>query len=419
MDKFLIKGGKKLSGAVTIHGVKNAILPMICGAMLAEEGVTVLKNVPLFNDLDILCRLVNSYGIETHYNAEKRSLRISARTIRDSETPYDLVKMMRASFLISGALLGRQRHFVIPLPGGCAIGARPINYHLNGFMRLGAQITESGGLIHAKAKKLKGAVICLDYPSHTATENLLMASVRAEGETVIQNAACEPEITDFINLLNKMGARIKGASSPTLIVEGVNSLRGVEYKVKPDRIVAGTLMAAAAITGSEVILYNVIMEDIRMAVSKFQDMGASITTTEGGIKFSSPDHLTAVDILTQPYPGFPTDLQPPFMAALSVARGVSSIRETVFENRFIHALELNRMGANIRITGDSAVVVGVPDLAGAPVMASDLRGGAALVVAGLRAEGETVVDRVYHIDRGYDHLEAMLSSLGADIKRVR
>ncbi len=418
MDKFRIKGGKKLSGTTDIHGVKNAILPMICGAMLAEKGTTILRNVPWFMDLDILCRIIEGFGVETQYYSEEKKLEICAEKIHDFEASYDLVKKMRASFLVSGALLGRMHHFIMPLPGGCAIGARPVNYHLDGFKKLGVRIRESEGRIQAEADRLTGAVICLDYPSHTATENLLMASVLAEGETVIENAACEPEVTDFVNFLGKMGARIKGSGSPTLIIQGVDSLTAGDHTAKPDRLVTGTLMAAAAVTGSEIELHGVVVENMRIAINKMEDMGVEITPVKQGIRVAAPERLNAVDIKTMPYPGFPTDLQPPFMAAMSVAKGVSFIRETVFENRFIHALELNRMGANIQVAGDSAVVVGVDKLMGAPVMASDLRGGVALVVAGLCAEGETMIDRVYHIDRGYERLDRILASLGADIERV-
>jgi len=325
---------------------------------------------------------------------------------------------MRASFLLSGALLGRFGEFRISMPGGCAIGARPVNFHLAGFRKMGAAVMESEGLLGAKADRLSGAVVCLDYPSHTGTENLMMAAVMADGLSIIENAACEPEIKDFGNFLNAMGARVSGQGTPTIYIEGVKKLRAVRYRPMPDRIVAGTFMCAAAITGGEVELRGIEIADVRMAMEKLRDMGAEFETASGGaIKVRGPERLKAVDIITMPHPGFPTDLQPPFMACLSNAEGVSLIRETVFENRFIHAAELNRMGACIRVAGEKAVVVGVPKLVGAPVMASDLRAGAALVLAGLAARDVTVLDRVYHIDRGYENLEEKLRSLGANITR--
>jgi UDP-N-acetylglucosamine 1-carboxyvinyltransferase len=304
------------------------------------------------------------------------------------------------------------------MPGGCAIGARPVNFHLAGFRKMGAVVTETEGLLSAKAPRLTGTVMCLDYPSHTGTENLMMAATLAEGETIIENAACEPEIRDFGEFLNAMGARISGHGTPTILIEGAKTLRAVAYTPIPDRIVAGTFMCAAAITGGEIELAGIEASHVRMTMEKLRDMGAGFDTLpDGNLRVRGPDRLSAVDITTMPHPGFPTDLQPPFMACLAVADGVSLIRETVFENRFIHAAELNRMGACIRVAGDKAVVVGVPRLVGAPVMASDLRAGAALVLAGLAARDTTTLDRVYHIDRGYERLEEKLAALGARITR--
>lgn len=418
MDQFIIEGGKPLRGSVHIEGVKNAVLPMMCAALMAEEGITVLENVPHLHDIKVLQRLIAELGGSTSYDSEDRSLTIDARNAHNGIAPYDLVKQMRASFLLSGALLGRFGEFRISMPGGCAIGARPVNFHLEGFRKMGAAVMESEGLLGARAEHLVGAVICLDYPSHTGTENLMMAAAMADGLSIIENAACEPEIKDFGNFLNAMGARISGHGTPTILIEGVSKLRAVRYRPIADRIVAGTFMCAAALTGGEIELEGIEIADIRMAMEKLRDMGAEFETTErGSIITRGPERLRAVDIITMPHPGFPTDLQPPFMACLAMADGVSLVRETVFENRFIHAAELNRMGACIRVAGEKAVVVGVPRLVGAPVMASDLRAGAALVLAALAARDTTVVDRVYHIDRGYENLEEKLRSLGASIIR--
>jgi len=418
MDKVIIKGGRQLKGKVAINGVKNVILPMMCAAVMADEGVTVINNVPDLQDIKVLQKLISELGAELSYDPEKRTMTINAAKVGKTVAPYELVKQMRASFLLAGALLGRFGEFNISLPGGCAIGARPINFHLTGFKKLNAHVVEEGGLLSARAKKLTGASVCLDYPSHSGTENLMMAAVMAEGQTIIDNAACEPEIRDFGDFLNAMGAKITGHGSPTIIIEGVKKLHAVSYTPIPDRIVAGTFMCAAAITSGEIEIQNVEITTLRIVMEKLADMGVIFELLpDGNILVKGPKRLSAVDIITMPYPGFPTDLQPQFMACFSVADNVSLIRETVFENRFIHAAELNRMGANIRVEGDKAIVVGVPNLTGAPVMASDLRAGAALVLAGLSAKGTTTVERVYHIDRGYEKFEKKLQALGADITR--
>ncbi len=418
MDRFVIEGGRPLRGKVHIEGVKNAVLPMMCAALMAEEGKTVLHNVPYLHDIRVLEKLIAGFGGETGYDPDTRIMTIDASNARNGIAPYELVKQMRASFLLSGALLGRFGEFRISLPGGCAIGARPVNFHLEGFRKMGARVSEEEGLLCARTPRLRGVVICLDYPSHTGTENLMMAAALADGVTIIENAACEPEILDFGNFLNAMGARITGHGNPTIAIEGVKSLHAVEWTPIPDRIVTGTFMCAAAITGGEVEIDGIEISHIRMAIEKLRDMGASVTEKgKGTIVVTGPERLRAVDITTMPHPGFPTDLQPPFMTCLAMAEGVSLIRETVFENRFIHAAELNRMGACIRVAGDKAVVVGVPRFVGAPVMSSDLRAGAALVLAGLAARDTTTLDRVYHIDRGYEHLESKLTALGARITR--
>lgn len=418
MDRFIIEGGRPLKGKIAIEGVKNVILPMMCASLMADNGFTVINNVPYLHDIRILERLIGELGAVSTYDQSGRSISIDASKVNKTVAPYELVKQMRASFLLSGALLGRFGEFHISLPGGCAIGARPVNFHLGGFKKMGAKVTEKEGLLSATAKKLTGATVCLDYPSHTGTENLMMAAVLAEGKTIIENAACEPEIRDFGDFLNAMGAEVSGHGTPTINIDGVDKLHAVNYTPITDRIVAGTFMCAAAITAGEVELEGVQQDDLRIVMNKLRDMGVMFEYNPGGsIIVKGPDKLAAVDITTMPHPGFPTDLQPPFMACLSVADGVSFVWETVFENRFIHAAELNRMGANIRVAGDKAVIVGVPNLVGAPVMASDIRAGAALVLAALSAKGTTIVDRVYHIDRGYKNLETKLASLGAEIKR--
>lgn len=418
MDRFSIEGGRPLHGTVAIDGVKNAILPMMCAALMAEEGMTVLENIPSLRDISFMQRLIEELGGESIYDPEKRTMTISASKVDKTVASYDLVKQMRASFLLAGALIGRFGEFHVSLPGGCAIGARPVNFHLNGFIKLGAEVFEQSGLLGAKAKKLTGTTLCLDYPSHTGTENLMMAASLAEGTSIIENAACEPEVRDFGNFLNAMGANITGHGTSSITIAGVEKLHAVTHTPIPDRLVAGTFMCAAAITRGEIDLGNVIEDDLRIVMEKLTNMGVEFSRLpDGHLMVKGPKRLRPVDITTIPHPGFPTDLQPMFMACLSIADGVSLIRETVFENRFIHAAELNRMGAYIKVTGDKAVVVGVPSLTGAPVMASDLRAGAALVLAALAAKGTTTIDRVYHIDRGYENFEIQLRNLGADITR--
>ena len=418
MDRFTIEGGAQLKGAVRVEGVKNVILPMMCAALMCETGTTELKNVPNLKDIIILRKLIDVLGAKSTYDVENGIVTIDATKVDKTTAPYELVKQMRASFLLAGALLGRFGEFNISMPGGCAIGARPVNFHLDGFKKLNATVFEEGGLLGARADKLIGTTISLDYPSHTGTENLMMAAAMAEGETIIENAACEPEILDFGNFFNAMGAKITGHGTPTIIIEGVRSLSAVTYTPIPDRIVAGTFMCAAAITAGEIEIENVESTHLRIVMEKLGEMGVVFQTRPGGnILVKGPKRLRSINITTTPYPGFPTDLQPLIMACMSLAKGVSLIRETVFENRFIHAAELNRMGACIQVAGDKAVVAGVKNLTGAPVMASDLRAGASLVLAGLAAIGTTTVDRVYHVDRGYENFESRLTALGADIKR--
>ncbi len=418
MDRFVIEGGKPLKGEVEIPGVKNVILPMMCAAVMAPRGTTTLHDVPDLKDIRVLRTLLGELGAEAAYDPGTRVLTIDAENVNKTTAPYELVKQMRASFMLSGALLGRFGEFSISMPGGCAIGSRPVNFHLTGFKKLGARVDEKEGLLSATCTRMTGATLCLDYPSHTGTENLMMAAALAEGTTVIENAACEPEIADFGDFLNAMGARVSGHGTPTIAIEGVRELHAVEYTPIPDRIVTGTFLCAAAITAGEITVRNTREDHLRMVISKLREMGTVIRRTGDGVLTArGPRRLTAVDITTMPHPGFPTDLQAPISSCLAVSEGVSFVWETVFENRFTHALELNRMGANIRVAGDKAVIVGVPSLIGAPVMASDIRAGAGLVIAALAARGTTTIDRVYHIDRGYERMEDKLAALGASIRR--
>lgn len=427
MDRFIIEGGRPLKGRIAVDSVKNAVLPMMCAALMADSGRTVLRNVPYLKDIQVLEKLIGELGATAVYDPADRTMTIEARSVTSTTAPYELVKQMRASFLLSGALLGRFGEFHISLPGGCAIGDRPVNFHLNGFLKFGAKVSEKEGLLGARTQHLTGATVCLDYPSHTGTENIMMAAALAQGRTVIENAACEPEIRDFGDFLNAMGAQVGGHGTPTITIDGVERLTAVDYTPIPDRIVAGTFMCAAAITCGEIEIAGARTGDLRLVMEKLGDMGVmfderpndapEVSTRSGAVLVKGPRRLRSVDITTMPHPGFPTDLQPPIMACLAVADGVSIVRETVFESRFIHAAELNRMGANIRVAGDKAVVIGMPNFIGAPVMASDLRAGAALVLAALSAKGTTMIDRVYHIDRGYEKLEAKLAALGASIQR--
>jgi UDP-N-acetylglucosamine 1-carboxyvinyltransferase len=418
MDRFVIDGGTPLNGTVDTPGVKNVILPMICAALMADRGTTIIHRVPDLQDIRVLRMLLEELGAVTSFDPETRALSINAENITKTVAPYELVKQMRASFLLSGALLGRFGEFHISHPGGCAIGARPVNFHLVGFKKLGARVVEQEGLLSATVEHLTGATVCLDYPSHTGTENLMMVGALAEGTTIIENAACEPEIVDFGDFLNAMGAKVTGHGTPTIAVEGVDRLDAVDYTPITDRIVAGTMLCAAAVTAGELTIRDAREDHLRMVISKLRDMGAIIERGNGGdIVVKGPERLSAVDITSMPHPGFPTDLQPPITACLAVADGVSFVWETVFENRFTHAAELVRMGANIRVAGDKAVIVGTPSLIGAPIMASDIRAGAALVLAGLAAHGTTIVDRVYHIDRGYEHIENTFTALGGTIRR--
>ena len=416
-EKLIIFGGNRLQGTVKIDGAKNSALSIMAATLLTKE-VCILRNVPRLTDVDIMAKVIRKLGVNVEWK-EDNTLYIDSDDFNNCEAPYELVKMMRGSILVMGPLLARLKRAKISLPGGCAIGARPVDYHLKGFEALGAQVEMEKGYIEAKVNKLKGDDIYLDFPSLGATENIMMAASLAEGLTTIENAAKDPEVVELGHFLNKMGAKVEGLGTDLIKIDGVKKLHGVDYTIIPDRIEAGTYMVAAAITGGDVLIENVDPLLLKPLVVKLEETGVQIELEKNLIKVTGPDRVKAVDIKTLPFPGFPTDMQPQFMALSCVAKGTSVITETVFEKRFVHIGDLKRMGADIKVEGHSAIIKGVKKLSAAPVMASDLRGGAALILAGLVAEGTTELSRIYHLDRGYIKLEEKLTSLGADIKRVK
>ena len=417
MDKFLIRGGNVLNGTVKISGAKNAALPLLAAMILAETPIT-LTNVPNLKDVNTLVKLIAGLGITMTYEGD--TVVADTSTLDNYFAPYELVKTMRASILVLGPLLARYGEAKVSLPGGCAIGSRPVDQHLKALEALGAQIEVEAGYVLAKVDgRLKGGEVVFDMVTVGGTENILMAAVLAEGTTTIRNAAREPEITDLANLLNKMGAKISGIDTDTLIVEGVESLQGCEYAVVADRIETGSYLAAAAITGGKIKTTHTDPNLMEAVLEKFEEMGAEVTRGEDWIELDMQGKRPkAVSFRTLPHPEFPTDMQAQIMAVNVLGRGFATISETIFENRFMHVPELCRMGANIQVEGNDATVTGVEKLQGAPVMATDLRASFSLVIAALAAEGETVVDRIYHIDRGYEDVEAKLQSLGADIQRI-
>lgn len=417
MEKLVIHGGKPLEGTVRVSGAKNAVLPIIVASMLGTTQST-LTEIPKLADVHTVCDVIASLGVHIEH-PERDTLVIDAHELTSTTAPYDLVRRMRASFLVMGPLLARKGRAQISLPGGCSIGARPIDLHLKAFEAMGAVINLENGDIEATAPNgLKGAQIYLDFPSVGATENILMAASMAEGKTVLENAAEEPEIVDLATYLNSMGANIRGAGTNVIRIEGVKELHGANHAVIPDRIEAGTFMVGAAMTQGNVFVENAISEHLKPLISKLKEVGAEVQEEIDGIRVIGHSPLRPADIKTLPYPGFPTDMQAQFMALTTICQGTSVVTETVFENRFMHVDEFKRMGAKIRIEGRSAIVEGVPRLKGASVNATDLRAGAALVLAGLVADGETEVGYLYHIDRGYDNLVLKLQRLGADIVRV-
>lgn len=418
MDKIVITGGQPLDGKISISGGKNAALPLICSAILTADDVVFENSPNALADMESLKHLLEHLGCTVEYKGS--TARINASGIHHQTAPYDIVRKMRASILVLGPLLARFGQAVVSYPGGCAIGARPIDVTLSGLEALGVEITLDTGYIHAKVKgdRLKGTHYTLSVPSWTGTENLIMAAVFAEGTTVFENVAREPEVVDLCKCLNSMGAKIEGAGTSTITIHGVDRLHGTTHSVMTDRLEAGTYAVAAAITGGRIHLDNTTHEVLYAFTETLQRSGTKVTPVSNGMIIEGGYDINPVDIITEPYPGFATDLQAQMMALMTLAKGTSLIKETIFENRFMHVPELNRMGANIAIQGNIAVVRGVPKLQGAPVMATDLRASVSMVLAGLAAEGETVISRIYHLDRGYEHLDVKLKSCGAHIKRV-
>jgi UDP-N-acetylglucosamine 1-carboxyvinyltransferase len=426
MDKLLIRGGRQLNGEVLISGAKNAALPEMCATLLTNELVH-LRNVPRLQDVATMRRLLDNMGVKTETQGERGGITFHATNSIKPEAPYDLVKTMRASVLALGPLLARFGHATVSLPGGCAIGSRPVDQHLKGLTAMGAEITVEHGYMIAKLPKgrtrLRGARIATDMVTVTGTENFLMAAALAEGETILENAAREPEIADLAEMLIKMGAKIEGYGTSRIRIQGVEQLHGCTHQVVADRIETGTFLCAVAATGGEVLLKHGRADHLDAVIDKLRDAGVTVTAVEDGIRVQAQgpayQHIKAQNFRTTEYPGFPTDMQAQFMALNCIAQGSSKVTETIFENRFMHVNELVRLGAHIQIDGKVSVIEGVPKLSGATVMATDLRASASLVIAGLVADGETTVDRIYHLDRGYDQMEAKLRGIGADIERTK
>ncbi|WP_295002661.1 UDP-N-acetylglucosamine 1-carboxyvinyltransferase [uncultured Dechloromonas sp.] len=416
MDKLLIEGGKVLSGEVAMSGAKNAALPILCASLLTAEPVH-FTNVPHLNDISTMLRLLGDMGVGVTMDGVD-GLVLNGGGLNNPVASYEMVKTMRASILVLGPLVARGGEARVSLPGGCAIGARPVDQHIKGLQAMGAEVKVEQGYVHAKATRLKGARICTDMVTVTGTENLMMAACLAEGETIIENAAREPEVVDLANCLISMGARISGAGTDVIRIQGVDKLHGATHAIMPDRIETGTYLCAAAVTGGDIRLLKTSAAYLDTVVDKLMDAGCDITVERDAIHLVAPKRLKAVSLRTAPYPAFPTDMQAQFMAINCVADGVATIRETIFENRFMHVNELMRLGANIQIEGNNAIVRGVERLEGATVMATDLRASASLVIAALVADGETLIDRIYHLDRGYERIEEKLAKLGASVKRV-
>lgn len=416
MEKLLIKGGRRLSGEINCSGAKNAALPMIAATILSDDDIT-LRNLPYLQDITTMFELMGSMGAKITLD-ESMNFILSSATIHDTEARYELVKTMRASILVLGPLVAKFGNARIALPGGCAIGSRPVNFHLEALKKLGASIELKNGYIEASAKRLKGASINFEGITVTGTENIMMAASLAEGRTVLTNVAMEPEIKDLAELLNAMGAQIKGAGTKEIIIDGVESLKGTSFDIPADRIEAGTYLVAAAVTGGDVKINGITPSRLLSVIDSLESAGALINSGDNFIKLSMTGKPKPVNIETAPFPGFPTDMQAQFSVLNAISDGNSYINETVFENRFMHVQELNRMGCDISISGNYANIVGVSRLSGAPVMATDLRASASLILAGLCADGETIVDRIYHIDRGYERIEEKLNYLGANITRL-
>lgn len=418
MEEIIVRGGNQLNGTVRIEGAKNAVLPILAASLLAEEGITTLDNVPILSDVFTMNQVIRHLNVDVDFDEQKNQVTIDASRQLEIEAPYEYVSQMRASIVVMGPLLARNGHAKVAMPGGCAIGKRPIDLHLKGFQALGAKIIQKNGYIEAIADELIGNTIYLDFPSVGATQNIMMAAVKAKGTTIIENVAREPEIVDLANILNKMGAHVYGAGTETMRIEGVDHLHAVNHSIVQDRIEAGTFMVAAAMTEGNVLIADAISEHNRPLISKLIEMGAEIIEEEGGIRVIGPKHILHTDVKTMPHPGFPTDMQAQMTAIQLVAEGTSVVTETVFENRFQHLEEMRRMNAHVKIDGNVAIMDGNHELQGAEVYATDLRAAAALVLAGLKANGITRVRNLNYLDRGYYNFHIKLQKLGADVERV-
>ncbi|EME3525029.1 UDP-N-acetylglucosamine 1-carboxyvinyltransferase [Enterococcus faecium] len=418
MEEIIVRGGNQLNGTVRIEGAKNAVLPILAASLLAEEGITTLDNVPILSDVFTMNQVIRHLNVDVDFDEQKNQITIDASRQLEIEAPYEYVSQMRASIVVMGPLLARNGHAKVAMPGGCAIGKRPIDLHLKGFQALGAKIIQKNGYIEAIVDELIGNTIYLDFPSVGATQNIMMAAVKAKGTTIIENVAREPEIVDLANILNKMGAHVYGAGTETMRIEGVDHLHAVNHSIVQDRIEAGTFMVAAAMTEGNVLIADAISEHNRPLISKLIEMGAEIIEEEGGIRVIGPKHILPTDVKTMPHPGFPTDMQAQMTAIQLVAEGTSVVTETVFENRFQHLEEMRRMNAHVKIDGNVAIMDGNHELQGAEVYATDLRAAAALVLAGLKANGITRVRNLNYLDRGYYNFHIKLQKLGADVERV-
>lgn len=418
MEEIIVKGGNQLKGTVKIEGAKNAVLPILAASLLAEEGTTVLDNVPILSDVFTMNQVIRHLNVDVAFDEEHNRVTLDASRELEIEAPYEYVSQMRASIVVMGPLLARNGHAKVAMPGGCAIGKRPIDLHLKGFQALGAKIIQKNGYIEAIADQLIGNTIYLDFPSVGATQNIMMAAVKAKGTTIIENVAREPEIVDLANILNKMGANVYGAGTETMRIEGVDHLHAVNHSIVQDRIEAGTFMVAAAMTEGNLLIADAISEHNRPLISKLIEMGATITEEDGGVRVIGPKHILPTDVKTMPHPGFPTDMQAQMTAIQLVAEGTSVVTETVFENRFQHLEEMRRMNAHVKIDGNIAIMDGNHELQGAEVYATDLRAAAALVLAGLKANGITRVRNLKYLDRGYYNFHIKLQQLGADVERV-
>ncbi|HAP7829362.1 TPA: UDP-N-acetylglucosamine 1-carboxyvinyltransferase [Enterococcus faecium] len=418
MEEIIVRGGNQLNGTVRIEGAKNAVLPILAASLLAEEGITTLDNVPILSDVFTMNQVIRHLNVDVDFDEQKNQVTIDASRQLEIEAPYEYVSQMRASIVVMGPLLARNGHAKVAMPGGCAIGKRPIDLHLKGFQALGAKIIQKNGYIEAIADELIGNTIYLDFPSVGATQNIMMAAVKAKGTTIIENVAREPEIVDLANILNKMGAQVYGAGTETMRIEGVDHLHAVNHSIVQDRIEAGTFMVAAAMTQGNVLIADAISEHNRPLITKLIEMGAEIIEEEGGVRVIGPKHILPTDVKTMPHPGFPTDMQAQMTAIQLVAEGTSVVTETVFENRFQHLEEMRRMNAHVKIDGNVAIMDGNHELQGAEVYATDLRAAAALVLAGLKANGITRVRNLNYLDRGYYNFHIKLQQLGADVERV-